>query len=217
MSISIHSLNVQIRVYTVRLGYIRKIHPKSLDAWSYSTYTPKYLLSLPSHKLHVESLNTGTYRFHVSHFVSHVSLLVFAQLNVLIRRQRLIKVRNRVKRNIMPRVNGQSVRMLENVTVHNIAGFYGVPIKRRGIPHNKIPHHIYLSFRLLLKRKRIRGQVRLKYFFPNVAISPSGRIKYLGNGRLLVLPGKGLKILLNVYVVEDQEKNKERLLMEVVS
>ncbi|NOZ92008.1 hypothetical protein GM182_05700 [bacterium 3DAC] len=215
MSIKVNKARVAFSPYIIRLGYIRRIHSKPLDVWSYKTHEPDYLLSLPSHMLHSEPLDVVTTRLEVPKLQAHIENMHVRPLRTKVRNKRMLKVHMRRYRNISLRVYKRHVSTLLKFAVHTIVGFYGVPIKRRGIPADKVSAHVKSAFRVLLMKKKIRSSVNLKYYFPNVAISPSGKLKYLGNGYLLVIPARGTRIMLNVYIVEDN-KGKEYMLMEVI-
>jgi hypothetical protein len=215
MSVKVNKANVAFSPYIIRLGYIRRIHSKLLDVWSYETHEPDYLLSLPSHMLHSEPLEVSSHRLNVPRLSAHIENMHIRPLVAKVRKKRMLKVYHRRYRNISLRVYKRHVSTLLNVVVHTIVGFYGVPIKRRGIPGENVPAHVKSAFRVLLMKKKIRASVKLKYYFPNVAISPSGKLKYLGDGYLLVIPSRGTRLMLNVYIVEDS-KGKEHMLMEVV-
>ncbi len=215
MSVRVNKVNVAFSPYIIRLGYIRRVHSKPLDVWSYETHEPDYLLSLPSHMLHSEPLEVSSHRLNISRLSAHIENMHVRPLMTKVRQKRMLKVYHRRYRNISLRVYKRHVSILLNVVVHTIVGFYGVPMKRRGIPADDVPSHVKSAFRVLLMKRKIRASVKLKYYFPNVAITPSGKLKYLGGGYLLVIPSRGTRIMLNVYIIEDS-KGKEHMLMEVV-
>lgn len=214
MSVKVRSVNVNINPYIIRLGYIRKIHPKVLDVWTYRTHEPDYVLNLPSHMLHSQPFYTSVNLLPLSHYAFTVYNLRSLKIGIIVRRKRMLKIYKRRYKSLLLPIKVNSLDVTLRFLVHVIVGFYGIPIKRRGIPGEEVMPSVRTALRVLITKRRIKGPVKLKYYFPNVIIAPSGKIKYLGHGILLVIPSRGLKIPLDIYVIEDKNGN-QHVLVEV--
>jgi len=214
MSVRVRTVNVDIKPYIIRLGYIRKVYPKVLDVWTYKTHEPDYALSLPSHMLHSQQFYASVNLLPLSHYAFTVHNLRSLKIGVIVRQKRMLRIYKRRYRSLLLPVKVNDLDVTLRFLVHVIVGFYGIPIRRRGIPGEEVPPSVRASLRVLITRRKIKGPVKLKYYFPNVVIAPSGKIKYLGQGILLVIPSRGLKIPLDVYVIEDKKGN-QHVLVEV--
>ena len=214
MSVKIRTINVNITPYIIRLGYIRKVHPKVLDVWTYTTHEPDYVLSLPSHMLHSQQFYASVNLLPLSHYAFTIHNLRSLKMRVIVRQKRMLRIYKRRYRSLLLPVKVNALDVTLRFFVHVIVGFYGIPIKRRGIPGEEVSPSVRTSLRVLITRRKIAGPVKLKYYYPNVVVTPSGKIKYLGQGILLVIPSRGLKIPLDVYVIEDKD-GKQHVLVEV--
>ena len=215
MSVNVRKVNVSLSPYIIRLGYIRRLHSRPLDVWTFSTHEPDYLLHLPSHMLHTVPLESSVHLWNTGNIQVHVDKIPIRPMKTTIRRVRMWRVWfHRMK--MLLHVNIRKKHVLLDTRVHTILGFYGVPIKRRGIPGDKVSPSVYHKLRIVLMRRKIKlYNPKLAYYFPHVAITPSGKIKYLGNGYLLVIPGRGTKLIMDVFIVRDN-KGKEHMVVGVV-
>ncbi len=210
----IHSVRTDLNPYIIRLGYIRRLRTHPLDVWSFDTHEMDYLLSLPPETLHLEDLDASVKSLCIDKIRFSVRYLRIKSMIPVVRKKRLLRVYMRQK-DVDIKIRMRALNTFLQTAIHTIVGFYGVPIKRRGIPADKVPTDMKRYVQVLLMKRRMKGRdYKLLYYFPNVAITPSGKIRYLGNGSLLVIPGRGTKILVNVFALKDSQ-NKEHVIVEV--